>query len=437
MGGSRTLPGATLLGGGISRAIVIDPHPPRGRGLRRSSRAAARITELGVAAAAARANSPEALSGASLTPQEEVRKKAGRKVYRKTDILLYAPGAVLRHLWVQLVVLLAMFFSSAALFYAERVQLQNPTMDFVGALLASVSTITTIGIYAPPNLVLLPDNVKVAFIIIFLVSVGAAASIVQTVMSQMVNRELWTEEVLRREVEKMKDHVIVMGYSYLGQYVGQKLQDMDVPYVVIVRHDQDLARLRNQGVPAFASTVAEFHKALEEVGVRRASTMICTFGEDPDNLIAILYANKVHPELRIITVVHDSDLVPSAKMAGADVVVPTANILGDLLGLSAVSREVAGVILSSKVPGRYLAEFEVPKGHDITFARLNALAPVLLVMQEGKMLSNPHDDFVIRAGSTAFVLTSAEAIHRVRHALGTGPVSAGSDDHSAKSVGLG
>lgn len=406
---------------------VEGPRPRLHAGPHGSRRGSGRITTLEVAAAA-RASAPEGLGGAEALAQRDQDPRSRRRVYRRKDILLYAPGAILRRLWIPITVLLAMFLSSAALFYVERVALQNPTMDFIGALLAAVSTITTIGIYAPPNLVLLPDNVKVAFIVIFLISVGAAASIVQTVMTQMVNRDLWTEEVLRKEVEKMKDHVIVMGYSYLGQYVGQKLGDMDVPYVVVVRHDQDLAKLRNQGVPAFGSPVAEFHKALEDVGVRRASTMICTFGEDPDNLIAILYANKVHPELRIITVVHDRDLVPSAKMAGADVVVPTANILGDLLGLSAVSREVAGVILSSKVPGRYLAEFEVPKGRDITFARLNALAPVLLVMQDGKMLSNPPDSFVIRAGSTAFLLTSTEALHRVRHALGTGPVSAATED---------
>ncbi|MDE1822080.1 MAG: NAD-binding protein [Euryarchaeota archaeon] len=399
------------------------------REVRAGQRGVGRVPMLEAAAAAAQASHPEGLAGAALPPVGEEGQEQRRLVYRRRDILRYAPAAVLRRLWVQLSVLLAMFLSCAALFYYFRGPLGNPTMDALGALLGAVSTITTIGIYAPANLILLPDWAKGAFIVIFLVSVGAAASIVQTVLTQAVNRDLWTEDVLRREVAKMKDHVVVMGYSFLGRYVADKLRDMDVPFVVVVRDNQDLVKLREQGVPAFSSPVTEFHRALEDVGVRRASTMICTFNEDPDNLMAVLYANKVHPQLRIITIVHDRELVPSAKMAGADVVFPMANILGDLLGLTAVSREVAGVILSAKIPGRYLAEFEIPKGKAITFGRLNALAPVLLVLQDGKTFSNPPDDFAIHGGSTAFMLTSTEGLHRIRRELGSGPVSTSLEPH--------
>jgi voltage-gated potassium channel len=395
--------------------------PPRGA-LRSSRRAVAAATKL-EAAMAASSRSPDVLASAPEVGAQDPQRKRRNRAYRRRDILRYAPLAILRHLWLQAVVLMGMFFTCAALFWDYRNALGNPNMDAVGALLASVSTITTIGIYAPANLIALPDYVKGAFIVIFLVSVGAAASIVQTVMSQAANKELWTEEVLRREVSRMEGHVIVMGYAHLGRYVAQKLVDMDVPFVVIVRHDQDVVRLRNEGVPAFTAPVTEFHKALEEVGVRRASTMICTFAEDPDNLMAILYANKVHPQLRIISIVHDRELVPSAKMAGADVVIPMANIMGDLLGVSAVSREVAGVILSAKVPGHYLAEFEIPPGREITFAKLNGIAPVLLVLQGGKQLSNPPDDFLIHAGSTAFLLTSPASLLRIRRELGANPVS--------------
>jgi voltage-gated potassium channel len=237
------------------------------------------------------------------------------------------------------------------------------------------------------------------------------------VASQAAKQDVWTEETLRREVGRMKDHVILMGYSHLGRYAHEKLDELGVPHVVVVRHADDLRKLREQKVPAFAAPVTEFHRILEDVGLRRASTVICTFDEDPDNLIAILYANKVKPALHIVTTVHDRALEASARLAGADVVLPTSNLLGDLLGLSAVSEEVAGVIFSDKVPAKYIAEFRLPPRVSVSFAQLNRVAPVLLVLQDGKTLANPPDDFLIKGGGTVFVLANADDIEKVRHRL--------------------
>jgi voltage-gated potassium channel len=351
----------------------------------------------------------EGLAGATIRlPDPRLR----RQVFLRRDVLRYGPIAVIRHLWIRLAVLMAMFAVCAEVFHYYQ------QLDLVTSLLASVSTITTIGIYAPAGgLQSVPGAEKVELILIFLASVGASASIVQGVVSQVVNKGLWTEEVLRAEVARMRGQTIVMGYSYLGKYVAEKLDELRIPYVVVVQDRDDLARLRAEGVPAFGGPVTEFHRILEEVGVRRAATMICTFERDPDNLIAILYANKVKPELRIITTVHDRDLEASARMAGADLVLPTANILGDLLGLSAVSKEVAGVLLSAKIPGRYLAEFQIPGGRAFLFHQLNALAPVLLVLQDGQTISNPRDDFPVKTGSIILVLADPGAIIRIRHLL--------------------
>jgi voltage-gated potassium channel len=340
-----------------------------------------------------------------------------RQVFRRWDVLRYGPRAILRHLWLQLTVLVTMFTSCAFVFHYFQ------GLDAVAALLASVSTITTIGIYAPAGGIthlLLAE--QVSLIVIFLVSVGAAASLVQGVISQMVDKSLWTEEVLRNEVDKMSGHTLVMGYSYLGRYVAEQLDELGLPYVVIIRHAEHVPALRRDGVPAFSAPVTEFHRVLELVGVRRAGSMICTFEEDPDNLIAILYANKVRPELRIITTVHDRELIGSAQMAGADVVVPTANILGGLLAVATVSKEVAGVLLSSKIPGRYLAEFTVPAHRTFTFGQLNSIAPILLVFEQGQVRTNPPDDYKITAGSTILVLCSPGTIAKLREHLG-GPVS--------------
>lgn len=356
---------------------------------------------------------PEGLAGAHLADWAGEDPNLRRQVFRRRDFLRFGPLAVLRHLWIQLTVLASMFaICAGVLMYYQG-------LDPLTALLASVSTITTIGIWTPTGgLQSLPDSEKVALILLFLASVGAAASLVQSAVTQMVNKQNWTEEVLRKEVARMQDHLILMGYAHLGKYVAQKLDELGVPYVVIVRAELDLAKLRGEGVPAFGASATEFHRALEEVGLRRATTMICTYEDDATNLMAILYAKKVKPDLRVITVVHDRELIGSATLAGADVVLPMANLMGDLLGLSAVSKEVAGVVLSSKMPGRYVAEFVVPRGRSYTIGQLNAIAPVLMVLQDGKTLSTPADSYVLQSGSTIFALTRPDSLRRLRETFG-------------------
>lgn len=327
-------------------------------------------------------------------------------------------------MWIQLTLLTGMFAICAG------VIMYYQGLPPLTALLASVSTITTIGIWQPTGgLQSIPVSEQVILILIFLVSVGAAASLVQTAVAQAVNKDLWTEEVLRREVGRMKDHVILMGYSNLGKYVAKKLDELGVAYVAIVRAEVDLIKLRKEGVPAFGAAPTEFHRVLEEVGLQRAATLICTFEDDTANLMGILYAKKTRPDIRAITIMHDRELEGSARLAGADVILPMANILGDLLGLSAISKEVAGVVLSAKVPGRYLAEFVIPQGQTHTFASLNAIAPVLLVLQGGKMLSNPPDNFVIREGATIFVLTRADTLQKLRSEFGQGRLEQPHETH--------
>ena len=59
------------------------------------------------------------------------------------NLLRYGPYLLIRHIWIQLLVLASMFLAGAFIFQHYQ------GLDWLSALLGSVSTITTIGIYAP------------------------------------------------------------------------------------------------------------------------------------------------------------------------------------------------------------------------------------------------------------------------------------------------
>ncbi len=202
------------------------------------------------------------------------------------DFIIYAPYSVLKHIWIQLLIIGLMFGLGTLIF------MHYQKLDFLTAFLGSVSTITTIGIYAP-NIVTMPASEKAWLIIIFIVSVGSAASVVQGTVSAAVKKEFLIEELTLKKAKRMKNHIIVMGYKFLGKYIVENLKKLDLEYIVIVRDASQVDALRAQGIPTIHSPITHAFEALRQAGAERACAIIATFDEDCDNMLAILSAKKL------------------------------------------------------------------------------------------------------------------------------------------------
>jgi voltage-gated potassium channel len=325
------------------------------------------------------------------------------------DFAFYAPYSILRHIWIQLVLLAAMFGAGTLIF------MQYQGLDPLTAFLGSVSTITTIGIYAP-NIVTMPSVEKALLVVVFIVSVGSAASLVQGTVAATVKRELITEELARRRVRRMKNHVIVMGYSFLGKYVVSSLKAMGVEFVVVAKDKSLVEPLISAGTLTIIAPVTHAAKSMLEAGVEQATAMIATFDDDGDNMLSILTAKKINPKIRAITIVNDKDLVEAAKRVGADVAIPLQEVMGQLLALSSESQEVAGVFLTDNLRSRHVAEFQV-KSDGIRYGQISKIAPVLLISRKGETIYDMKDDFQLQSGDLVYVLTDHESLKAFRKAL--------------------
>lgn len=63
-------------------------------------------------------------------------------------------------------------------------------------------------------------------------------------------------ELVSKMVAKMRGHVIVMGYKYLGMYVVERLREMGLEFVVLVRDESQLPALHREGIPAMGAPIA-------------------------------------------------------------------------------------------------------------------------------------------------------------------------------------
>ncbi|HEV2449381.1 MAG TPA: NAD-binding protein [Thermoplasmata archaeon] len=327
--------------------------------------------------------------------------------------LLYAPASLVRTIYQELLVLVGMF-AIGGLVFAHYEGL--PPLD---ALLASICTITTIGLYVPNggNFVTLNHTEALLLIILIIVSVGAAASLLQDTVSSVVNGDRARGAAGRSPIRRLKGHVIVFGYAHLGRYVADKLGAIGSDRVVVT-HDPNLYESLVKG---HQLAVHELENrplvALCEANVETASTVITAHEKDTDNMLAILSARRLRPDLRIITVVHDEQLVETAKNAGADVVIPSTVSVGHLLALSATTRDLVGFVFSEKLGAKEIARFSEFKSSTLIGRPVSALtehAHVVGIVRRDELLRNLFDPGLrIQEGDTFLMFGVPVGLHEL------------------------
>ena len=333
-----------------------------------------------------------------------------RKVFRALEriILMIASGPyiVLKRVWVQLLIIALMFFVGAAVFHHFQ------RLDWLTSLLGSVSTITTIGLYSP-NIVTMPGPEKVLLIIIIIASVGSAASLLQTLISTVTKKEFFMSRIDEVRVSTMSNHIIVMGYSFLGKYVAEKLKDMGTEFVVVAKDDEQVEIARNNGITATSSPVNMVYAALKKAGIERASSLVATYDDDGDNMLSVMVAKQLNPKIRAITIINERELREGAKAAKADVVIAPSDIIGNILATATASNEIVGAFLPGRFGGKNIAEFTITKD-GLTIGIIEQVSPLLLINRGGESIPNRGKDFILETGDQIYVLSDHKTIAKLR-----------------------
>lgn len=325
----------------------------------------------------------------------------------------YAPIYLLKAIYRQLIILGAMFGIGAWIFvFYEHA---SPLI----ALFASVSTITTIGLYVPHggDFAAMPPQETVLLILVIIGSVGAAASFLQATVNVVVNGGLARGEAEKSLLKKMKNHVIIFGYAQLGRYVADKLGELGIDYVVVTHEPALYDSLTKKKVLTVLHHENRPIVALKEAGIDQASTLIAAHEKDPDNILIILSARRLRPDIRIISVVHDEQLIDTAKNAGADVTVPSSVSVGHLLALSAVTRDLVGIVFSEKVGTKEIAQFSVFKSSKLIGKKLQdvtSLAHVIGLVRKQQLVQNVFDpELRINEDDTLLVFGDPAGLHEL------------------------
>ncbi len=121
-------------------------------------------------------------------------------------------------------------------------------------------------------------------------------------------------------VKKMKNHIIVCGGGRVGKNVCAKLKDGKQGIVVIDKDDVRVASLKRDGFHAILGD-ANDERILRTAGVEHAHSLAAVIGDDGDNLLTILTAKELNPDLSVAARANDEKIVSKLKHAGAEVVI--------------------------------------------------------------------------------------------------------------------
>lgn len=137
-------------------------------------------------------------------------------------------------------------------------------------------------------------------------------------------RKLLGHQRVRRQIETLKDHIIVAGYGRMGALVCDELAAGGEPFVLIERTEARLPEIEKKGY-LYVLGDATQEKVLQEAGLPRARAIVTTVPSDAENVFITLTARELAPSVQIIARAEQPSTQKKLHQAGANhVVLPAA-----------------------------------------------------------------------------------------------------------------
>jgi len=295
---------------------------------------------------------------------------------------LAAPYSILSRVLPQLIILaVIVYLSSAVYVYYQH-------LDWISAVYAGVSLVTTIGLYSP-NLNTMPTSEKVYLIVIMATAVATYASVFTGIVSVLSKRYLWVDARGRWRGSHMRGHVVIAGNSIEIVEAAKKLESLGEEYVVLT-NNQDLAsKLGRDRVIIGDPTHDEDLKA---AGIQRAKSAMVMMNEDNESLLVTLRIQRLNPPLRVVVGIKEDTMRDVFETAGADLVFSIRRMAGRIMASAAISGNIGGYMLDASGIGEMsIGVFNVEPGSEMDGSPLSripeGIIPILIV-RDGKL--NPY-----------------------------------------------
>ena len=295
------------------------------------------------------------------------------------------------------------------------------------SLYMTVITLSTIG-YGEVNPV--SQTGRIFTLILIVMGVGFFLYVIGYVVQFLVEgriRLVLGRHKLDKQIGQLKNHYIVCGYGRMGRAFCRYLIRKHLKFVVIEKN-KDRIPVMNTDHILYIAGEATVEDNLRKAGIKRASNLIATLGTDADNVLLVLLAKGLKPDLYVVARASQNASKKPLDTAGADVVVSPFDI-GARRMAHAILRpnvirfleyafadedtdiqiEEIAVAESSKLVGVSLQESGIRQNYNLMI--------LSIIKTNGEMLFNPSASTTIRAGEKVIAVGSSDSLVRLEKAL--------------------
>jgi voltage-gated potassium channel len=170
-----------------------------------------------------------------------------------------------------------------------------------------------------------------ATMVAFLMIGGYALSRLTGILSSDAVMVLRENKNMKHKLDRLANHVIVIGFGALGRLVAGRLHDAGQQVVIVDRADDLAAQASDLGYLVVQGDAGMDDAVLDQSRVEQARALVVTT-EDPDRKLSItLMAHSRNPKLKIAVTGTNSPRGALLNRAGASEVVIVDELIADAL----------------------------------------------------------------------------------------------------------
>jgi len=149
-------------------------------------------------------------------------------------------------------------------------------------------------------------------------------------------KQTWNRWLMKLIQKNLSDHILLAGFGISNDKALEELLARGIPprrIVVIDKDKEALDRAAECGVAVLLGDATR-DETLCAAHVERATALLVSTGRDDSNILVVLTARKLAPDVKITATIRETDNEDIAKQAGADTVINPISFTGLLLASS-------------------------------------------------------------------------------------------------------
>lgn len=300
--------------------------------------------------------------------------------------------------------------------------------NFVDALYMTVITISTVGYKEIADM---DTSAKLFSILLIFWGLGVVGYAFSTLVMMIVDgkiKEIWRGRRMEKAIEKLHGHYIICGAGEIAEVTVAQFIKENKPYVLVEEQLDIVQEYQQRNIVTYLGSSTS-REVLCAVGIKRAAGLIAVCQKDVDNIVTVLTARELCPDIYIAALSHDPSAVEKLLRVGASKTISTSEIGGRRLAALMTKPEVMGfldVLTHMGDVDLSLEEIDVRPGapilgqtiRDAQIAQKTGLIILAMKRKDEALKLNPPSSFVFQLGDKMLVMGEVEKMQKLQQLAG-------------------